>query len=194
VLKELPKQCPSCRVIGNFYLSKLSVESNKWEKWKLLPDGVKVYGCHNYSREDETISRTYQHYIISKALMYSIHAHFGFPPDINIRRPSTVPDRMTAMSIWEAYYSMNHLKFECRHCLRKMLNVFKIFLKECKLGCQYFICRDCFLMRITDDPALPGKPKNRGFLMCPDCNKVGQAYYLFGNQRPVAMPTKKELI
>jgi hypothetical protein len=126
--------------------------------------------------------------------MYSIYAHFGFPSEVSIQRPAEVTDQFTARCIWETYYDMNHNKFDCRHCARSILNLFKIYLKECKLGCCYYICRDCFLLRITDDPAIPGKPKNRGYLMCPDCNKVGQAHYLLGRKKPVALPKKTDLI
>ena len=40
-----------------------------------------------------------------------------------------------------------------------VINLFKINLKGCKDKCEYFICRDCFVDKITTDEEIPGKKK-----------------------------------
>jgi hypothetical protein len=191
-LQELPQSCPSCRSVGKFYISKLNVEEDKWDKWKLHPDGIDVCGIHKYFWKDETYSRDYIHNITSPALMYAIHHHFGSVFGTTIRRPANVPDNLVAENIWRKYIEMNNHSFECRHCERQVWNIDKIRLIGCKKDCKYLICRDCFLLRITDDPVIPTKPRSRGFLHCPDCNLVAQAHYYYG-KKMVANAKKKIL-
>jgi tellurite resistance protein len=172
---KVVQKCSLCRTEGDYMLSKLNTATNLWEKWKKLPDGVPVFGAHRYTNWIN--KRQYQHLITDKGLMHSICRNLKIEgPRIEKPKGLNITD---CKRLWYKYLWLNNETFTCQHCQQEVINLFKIWLNNCQPYCKYFICRACFLKRITTEPETPGLGynKNDGYLLCEQCNKVGRAQY-----------------
>jgi hypothetical protein len=184
--------CPLCRKEGDYYLSNLNTTTNQWERWKLLPHGIKgetVYGAHRYS--NAATGRQYQHYIIDKSLMFVI-AHEAKLRGYKIERPPTLKINQCKQK-WNDYCSWNNDTFKCQKCLNDVIKLHQIVFKGCKNFCPYCICRSCFLTRITTEDEIPGKDSSDGYLLCKSCDMPARAYYKVISL-PVAAKDKKGLM
>ena len=188
---KVVQKCPVCRAEGDYILSTFNANNSQWERWIKPPDGipgVTVYGGHRYTGYAQ--NRQYQHYIISEKLMHSICRALKVEGP-RVERPIGFPIR-NCRPMWLKYCWMNNDIFMCRHCDFSCLNLFKIILRGCKDKCEYCICRDCFLNKITTEEEIPGFEKNDGYLKCPYCKQTGRAFY-DGAKRPVAAKDRKGL-
>ena len=192
---KLTPTCCMCRQkdnTGQWYLSRLREDKSGWIQGKPLPNGIHALAVHHFVDKDKEID--VMNFIHGDKLLFAINWEnqfkFGHTP-----RPASFGN-VNASKYYTFYNKLITDRFECDHCHNQCVLMDKIKLKDCKDTCNYRICRNCFISRITSDTTFLNKPRSNGFLQCKnkECNKVSRAVFaILKKHNFVASKDKKGL-
>ena len=92
---------------------------------------------------------------------------------------------------YKKYEKWTSEKFYCCHCKETVPYIEKCILILCKdQKCDYALCKKCFLERITTEEYPYFECKQKGQLLCHECDFRSRAIYEINNQL-VAAPKDK---
>jgi hypothetical protein len=162
----------------------------KWKDGTKLPHpDIDVVGVHQYFKkihDTETKMDTdklkFAHFITNDTLFYSIQMHLGYKENI----PKKFKHGTNFEDIYKNYESFFIETFTCQRCKKDVYKwkevYFNHFGRSCERICSYRICRDCFIMRITQTSPMDTQERLRGILFCPVCREKGRCHFSLTKQ------------
>ena len=169
------KGCPIC--LDNYspvwYEWKYcSIVPRNWKKGKKLPNkDVRVYGIHHY--DDGNIK--FSHFITDYQLFDSIENYIY---DLMMNRHVATNPITNEFNAYNSYEMFMKGTFTCYECKKQMYMWKAVYLGECESGCEYRICRDCFIKCVLTKNQKKKSYRMRGILPCPLCKMCGKARFM----------------